>query len=45
MTPQTRRRIDPLVHDTYHRYVPWTIVPPGSVWDAPGRHAHWESII
>ena len=45
MPSQTRRRIGPLVHDTYHRYAPWTIAPPGLVWDAPGRHAHLESII
>jgi hypothetical protein len=45
MTPQTRRRIGPLVHVTYSRYAPWTIMPPGLVWDAPGRHAHSESII
>jgi hypothetical protein len=45
MTPQTRRRIGPLVHDTHHRYAPWPIMPPGSVWDDPGRHAHLESII
>jgi len=45
MTPQTRRRIATLVHDTYHPYAPWTIMPPGLVWDAPGRHAQLESII
>jgi hypothetical protein len=45
MTPQTRRRIDALVHDTYYRYAPWTITSSGLVWDAPGRHAHVESII
>ena len=45
MTPQTRRRIGPIVHDTYRRYVSWTIVPPGLIWDAPGRHAYLESII
>ena len=45
MTPQPRRRIDPLVHDSYHRYAPWTTVPPGLACDAPGRHAHLESII
>ena len=31
MTPQTRRRIGPLVHDTYDRYAPLTITPPGMV--------------
>ena len=45
VTPQPRRRIDPLVHDSYHRYAPWTTVPPGLACDAPGRHAHLESII
>ncbi len=45
MTPQTRRRIGTLVHDTYYQYAPWTIAPPGLVWDAPGRHAHSKSII
>jgi hypothetical protein len=45
MTPQTLRRIDPLVHGAYYRYASWTSVPPGLVWDAPGRHAYPESII
>jgi hypothetical protein len=31
MTPQTRRRIGPLVHDTYYLNAPWTIAPPGLV--------------
>ena len=45
MPSQTRRPIGALVHDMYHRYPPWTIGPPGLVWDAPGRHAHLKSII
>jgi hypothetical protein len=45
MTPQTRRRIGPLGHDTYYQYAPWPIVPPGVVGGAPGRHAYSESII
>ena len=45
MTSQTRRRIDAPVHDTYYQYVPWTIAPPGLVWDAPGRHANFRSTI
>ncbi|HEX5584864.1 hypothetical protein [Gaiella sp.] len=45
MTPQTLRRIDLLVHDTYYRYASWTIMPPGLVWDASGRHGYSESII
>jgi len=45
MTSQTRRRIGPLVHGAYRWYVSWTIMPPRLVWDAPGRHAHLESII
>ncbi len=45
MTPQTRRRIGTLVHDTYYRYAPRTIMPPGLVWDVPGRHASSEAIV
>ncbi|HET6682820.1 MAG TPA: hypothetical protein VFG75_03915 [Gaiella sp.] len=45
MTPQTRRRINPLVHDTYHQYAPWTIEPTGLVWNVPGRHADSRSAI
>jgi hypothetical protein len=45
MTPQTRRRIDALVHDMYYEYAPRTIAPPGLVWGAPGRHANLRSTI
>ena len=45
MTSQTRRRFDPLGHDTYHRYAPCPIAPPGLVWDVPGRHANFRSTI
>jgi hypothetical protein len=45
MTPQTRRLIDVLGHDTYSLYAPRTSTPPGLVWDAPGRHANFRSTI
>jgi len=45
MTPQTRRRVDPLVHCAYRPYAPRTSTPPGLVWDAPGRHADLQSTI
>ncbi len=45
MTPQTRRRIGPLGHDTYYQYAPRPIAPPDLDWDAPGRHGYSESTI